>query len=87
MLLSKHSLSGTQPSIYNNSEYSASPLPHPQSRILEAMKTQYRLDQQVKFLSLQAETESLLQQLQALKQQRAAVELPGLEDSGDRTAN
>jgi hypothetical protein len=89
MLLSECSLSETQSSIYNNSEYSTPSLPHPQSRILEAMKTQYRLDQQVKFLSLQAETESLLQQLQALKQQRAAVELPGLEDSGhsDRTAN
>lgn len=41
-----------------------------QPRTLEAMKTQYQLDQQVKFLSLQAETECLIQQLQALKQQR-----------------
>lgn len=43
-----------------------------QTRLLEAMKTQYQLDQQVKFLHLQAETESLLQQLQAIKQQRQA---------------
>ncbi len=41
-----------------------------QSRWLEAMKKQYRLDQQEKFLHLQAETECLLQQLQAIKQQR-----------------
>jgi hypothetical protein len=44
-----------------------------QSRLLEAMKSQYRLDQQEKFLHLQAETESLLQQLQALKQQRLST--------------
>jgi hypothetical protein len=41
-----------------------------QPRTLEAMKTQYQLDQQVKFLSLQAEAELLIQQLQTLKQQR-----------------
>ena len=45
-----------------------------QSRLLEAMKAQYRLDQQEKFLHLQAETESLLQQLKALKEQRLAVQ-------------
>ena len=44
-----------------------------QSRSLEAMKTQYQLDQQVKFLHLQAETETLLRQLQAIKQQRQAM--------------
>ncbi|NJP09322.1 MAG: hypothetical protein HC866_07395 [Leptolyngbyaceae cyanobacterium RU_5_1] len=43
-----------------------------QTRLMEAMKTQYRADQQLKFLHLQAETESLLQQLQAIKQQRQA---------------
>ncbi len=43
-----------------------------QSRLLEAMKSHYPFDQQVKFLDLQAETESLLRQMQALKQQRAA---------------
>ncbi|MBD2019736.1 hypothetical protein H6F43_05980 [Leptolyngbya sp. FACHB-36] len=44
-----------------------------QSRLLEAMKSQYPLDQQVKFLHLQADAESLLQQLQAMKQQRQAT--------------
>lgn len=42
------------------------------SRLIEAMKSQYQLDQQVEFLHLQAEADLLLQQLQALKQQRAA---------------
>lgn len=44
-----------------------------QSRLLESMKTQYQLDQQVKFLHLQAEAETLLQQLKVIKQQREAV--------------
>jgi len=42
----------------------------PPARSLEAMKSQYQVDQQVKFLHLQAEAESLLNQLQAIKQQR-----------------
>lgn len=46
------------------------------SRLIEAMKSQYQLDQQVKFLHLQAEADSLLQQLQSLKQQRQAREAP-----------
>ncbi len=37
---------------------------------LEKMKAVYQADQQAKFLNLHAETESLLQQLQTLKQQR-----------------
>lgn len=35
-------------------------------------KTLYQVDQQVKFLHLEAEVESLWQQLQVLKQQRQA---------------
>jgi hypothetical protein len=58
----------------------SNPTADPQSRLLEAMKSQYQLDQQVKFLHLQAETETLLQQLQVLKQQRQ-----GAEDCLDRT--
>ena len=41
------------------------------SRLIEAMKSQYQLNQQVEFLHLQAEADLLLQQLQALKQKRA----------------
>ncbi len=36
----------------------------------ESKKPPYQVDQQVKFLHLEAEVESLLQQLQSLKQQR-----------------
>ncbi len=39
-------------------------------RLMELMKSLYQADQQVKYLHLQAEVESLLQQLQILKQQR-----------------
>ncbi len=42
------------------------------SRLIEAMKSQYQLNQQVEFLHLQAEADLLLKQLQALKHQRAA---------------
>jgi len=43
-----------------------------QARLMEALKVQYRADQQEKFLNLQAETDCLLQQLRAIKQQREA---------------
>jgi hypothetical protein len=39
-------------------------------RVRELTKTCYKDDQQVKFMSLQAEVDSLLQELQNLKQQR-----------------
>jgi hypothetical protein len=59
----------------------AGPAPQPpasatssyQTRLIEAMKSQYHLDQQVKFLHLQAEADSLLRQLQAIKRQREAA--------------
>jgi hypothetical protein len=38
----------------------------------ESKKSLYQVDQQVKFLHLEAEVESLLQQLQSIKQQRLA---------------
>ncbi|MGA7932736.1 MAG: hypothetical protein WCA35_04080 [Kovacikia sp.] len=64
------------------------PLDSHQSRLLQAMKSQYRLDQQTKFLHLQAEMESLLQQLKAIKQQREACteEMVGC-GAGDRRNN
>ncbi len=39
----------------------------------ESTKSLYQVDQQVKFLHLEAEVESLLQQLQIIKQQRLAT--------------
>ncbi|MCA1990441.1 MAG: hypothetical protein LDL41_00095 [Coleofasciculus sp. S288] len=41
-------------------------------RLMELMKSLYQADQQVKYLHLQAEVNSLLQQLEILKQQRLA---------------
>ena len=46
-----------------------------ESRLLELMKSLYQADQQVKYLHLQAEVESLLQQLKILKQQRLASDI------------
>lgn len=54
-----------------------------QSRLLESMKAQYQLDQQVKFLHLQAEAETLLQHLKVIKQQREAVSSQHSEDLSD----
>ncbi|MBV8882896.1 MAG: hypothetical protein JO235_02690 [Chroococcidiopsidaceae cyanobacterium CP_BM_RX_35] len=45
----------------------------------QSTQTLYQVAQQVKFLHLQAEVESLLQQLQIMKQQRLAA--TGYEDS------
>jgi len=41
-----------------------------QVRMMEKMKSVYQADQQLKLLNLQVEVETLLQQLQNLKQQR-----------------
>ncbi len=49
-----------------------------QARLMEALKAQYRADQQEKFLHLKAETDSLLQQLRAIKQQKEAQADPVL---------
>ncbi|KAM3095885.1 hypothetical protein ACKFKF_23680 [Phormidesmis sp. 146-12] len=62
----------------SNAQFSGVAVCEPQSdcsdlRSLEKMKAIYQADQQAKFLNLHAETESLLQQLQSLKQQRAQV--------------
>ncbi|MGE5660500.1 MAG: hypothetical protein ACM37W_28260 [Actinomycetota bacterium] len=50
------------------------------------MKCVYQADQQVKFLHLQAEVESLLLQLQALKEQRS-TSLPETSLSQDTGSN
>jgi hypothetical protein len=52
-----------------------------QIRLMEAMKSQYGEDQQAKFLDLQAEADSLLQQLRALKEQRDSDITPMLSAS------
>jgi len=40
-------------------------------RMIETMKSLYQVDQQVKYLHLQAEAEALLQKVQVLKQQQS----------------
>lgn len=67
---------------FSTSDYQSRAL-ETQSRALATMKTQYQLDQQLKFLNLQAEAESLLQQLQAIKQQRQAATNPVSGDQPD----
>jgi hypothetical protein len=42
-------------------------------RVRELAKTCYQGDQQVKLMNLQAEVDSLLQELQSLKAQRLAI--------------
>jgi hypothetical protein len=44
------------------------------ARLLELMKSLYQTDQQVKYLHLQAEVDSLLQYQQIIKQQRLKSE-------------
>lgn len=51
-------------------------------RVLTLMKSLYQADQQVKYLYLQAEVDSLLQQLQILKQQRITSDMN--TDSGNQ---
>ena len=46
------------------------------AKSLEKMRSLYQADQQAKFLNLQAEAETLLYQLQELKQQRLSEEIP-----------
>jgi hypothetical protein len=46
------------------------------------MKSLYQADQQAKYLHLQAEVESLLQQLETLKQQRLASVKPDAANQG-----
>ncbi|MEW6492968.1 MAG: hypothetical protein AB1589_10745 [Cyanobacteriota bacterium] len=44
-------------------------------RVITLMKSLYQADQQVKYLHLQAEVDSLLQHLQILKQQRISSDV------------
>lgn len=50
------------------------------NRLLELMKSIYQTDQQVKYLHLQAEVDSLLHQLKIQKQQRLVSVAPESRD-------
>ncbi|MGL5066175.1 MAG: hypothetical protein ACRC62_39905 [Microcoleus sp.] len=49
------------------------------ARKVDLAKCPYKADQQVKFLHLQAEVESLLLQLQTIKQQRSITDVAAIE--------
>lgn len=53
------------------------------TRAIEMMKSLYQADQQAKYLNLHSEVETLLQQLQCLKQQRLAEENVDSSTNGD----
>lgn len=54
---------------------------------VDSVKCPYQADQQVKFLHLQAEIESLLLQVQSLKQQRSIAGLPALDPNCGSNSN
>ena len=49
------------------------------ARKVDSVKCPYQADQQVKFLHLQAEIDSLLLKVQSLKQQRSVAGLPAFD--------
>ena len=57
------------------------------ARQVDLVKCPYQADQQVKFLHLQAEIESLLLQVQSLKQQRSIASLPALDPISGSNSN
>lgn len=57
------------------------------TRKVDSVKCPYQADQQVKFLHLQAEIDSLLLQVQTLKQQRSIAGLPPLDPISGSNSN
>ena len=57
------------------------------ARKVDSVKCPYQADQQVKFLHLQAEIESLLLQVQSLKQQRSIAGLSALDPISGSNSN
>ena len=78
LLMSNNSstLSRPQVTASNPEMASSSTLSTSFARKVNSVKCPYQADQQVKFLHLQAEIESLLLQVQSLKQQRSIAGLP-----------
>ncbi|WP_341739461.1 MULTISPECIES: hypothetical protein [unclassified Microcoleus] len=72
LLMSNNSSTLSRPQITasNPEMASSSTLPTGLTRKVESVKSPYQADHQVKFLHLQAEIESLLLQVQTLKQRR-----------------
>ncbi|MEG4305737.1 hypothetical protein [Microcoleus sp. D3_18a_C4] len=78
LLMSNNSstLSRPQVAASNPEMASSSTLSTSFARKVDLVKCPYQADQQVKFLHLQAEIESLLLEVQSLKQQRSIAGLP-----------
>jgi len=57
------------------------------TRKVDSVKSPYQAHQQVKFLHLQAEIDSLLLQVQTLKQQRSIAGLPPLDPISGSNSN
>ncbi|MEG4497097.1 MULTISPECIES: hypothetical protein [unclassified Microcoleus] len=78
LLMSNNSstLSRPQVTASNPEMASSSTLSTTFARKVDSVKCPYQADQQVKFLHLQAEIESLLLEVQSLKQQRSIAGLP-----------
>lgn len=52
-------------------------------RLMQLMQSLYQADQQAEYLNLQAEVETLLQQLQSLKQERSVLDHPDSANLSD----
>jgi hypothetical protein len=72
-------LSRPQVTASNPEKASSSTLSTSLARKVDLVKCPYQADQQVKFLHLQAEIESLLLEVQSLKQQRSIACLSALD--------
>ncbi|MEG5048402.1 hypothetical protein [Microcoleus sp. B4-C1] len=89
LLMSNNSstLSRPQVTASNPEMASSSTLSTTFARKVDLVKCPYQADQQVKFLHLQAEIESLLLEVQSLKQQRSLAGLPTLDPISGSKSN
>jgi hypothetical protein len=89
LLMSNNSstLSRPQVTASNPEMASSSTLSTSFARKVDSVKCPYQADQQVKFLHLQAEIDSLLLQVQTLKRQRSIALLPALDPISDSNGN
>lgn len=81
-------LSRSQSTVSTSGRASSPALSTSSARWAESMKSVYQADQQVKLLHLQAEIESLMLQLQTIKQQRlTTTPQASASPGGDNNSN
>ena len=80
--LSRPQVTASNPEMASSSTLSTS-----FARKVDSVKCPYQADQQVKFLHLQAEIDSLLLQVQTLKRQRSIALLPALDPISGSNGN